>query len=129
MRQEGSSAQRYNSGKLRWDLIDWESVEEMVRVLEKGAERYAPDNWKKGLHREEMLESIQRHLVALFKKEEIDSDPGFLTHHMGNIMCGAMFYLYHYRNKSFSKERNNPFKSKQDGNNSGSGSKETVPFT
>lgn len=68
------------------------------------------DNWKKGLHREEILESIQRHLIALFKKEEEDPDPLIAAHHMGNIMCNAMFYLYHYRNKSFSEERNNPFK-------------------
>lgn len=102
------SALRYNEGKLRWDLVDWEGIEEMLKVLEAGAIKYEPENWKKGLNREEILESIQRHLVAVFKGEEIDMD--LMTHHMGNIMCNAMFYLYHFRNGSFVKERNNPFK-------------------
>jgi hypothetical protein len=108
---------RFNDGKLRWDLVDWTSLEEMVKVLEAGAIKYAPDNWKKGLHREETLESLQRHLIALFKKEELDPDLTTLTgqdiHHMGNIMCNAMFYLYHHRNNSFTKERNNPFKNEK----------------
>ncbi len=84
-----------------------------MKVLEAGAEFYAPDNWKKGLNREEILESIQRHNIALFQNEEIDPDPRFLTHHAAHIMCNAMFYLFHYKNKSFSKERNNPFKKQQ----------------
>lgn len=103
----GRQAKRFNSGKLRWGLVDYTSLEEMLKVLEAGAIKYAPGNWQKGLHREEILESMQRHLIALFNGEEIDEDLG--THHMGNIMCNAMFYLYHKRNKSFAKTRNNPF--------------------
>lgn len=102
------SANRFNIGKLRWDLIDWESVEEMLKVLESGAIKYDQNNWKKGLHREETLESTQRHLIELFKKRELDSES--TLHHMGHIMCNAMFYLYHHRNNSFTKQRNNPFK-------------------
>lgn len=102
-------ARRDNQGKLRWSLVDWNSMEEMVKVLEAGAKHYGVENWKKGLNREEILESIQRHTIALFNKEEIDTDPRFLTHHAGNIMCNAMFYLFHHRNKSFTDKRNNPF--------------------
>jgi len=99
---------RFNENKLRWALVDFESLEELVRVLEAGAIKYSPQNWQKGLNREEILESMQRHLIALFKGEE--NDPDLKTHHMGNIMCNAMFYLYHLRNQTFAKERNNPFK-------------------
>ncbi len=84
----------------------------MVEVLEFGAKKYSPDNWKNGLNQEEILESMIRHLTELLdqvKKGEpgLDSDSG-LTH-MGHIQCNAMFYNYHERNGSFSKERNNPF--------------------
>lgn len=88
--------------------MDFESLEEMVRVLEAGADKYSPGNWKLGLNRDEILESMLRHLLQLFKGEEFDQD--LRTHHMGNIMCNAMFYLYHLRNESFSTKRNNPFK-------------------
>ena len=35
---------RYNKEKLKWSLVDFESLEEMVKVLEFGAEKYEPDN-------------------------------------------------------------------------------------
>jgi hypothetical protein len=104
------SAQRFNVGKLRWNLIWWPAIQIMGWVLEMGALKYSPDNWKKGLNREEILESMQRHLVALFGGQE--TDPESKIHHMGHIMCNAMFYLYHHMNNSFTKQRNNPFTSK-----------------
>lgn len=33
-------AKRYNDGKLKWSLVDFESLEPMVRVLEFGAKKY-----------------------------------------------------------------------------------------
>lgn len=85
----------------------------MIEVLEFGATKYAPDNWKIGLNQLEVLESMQRHLGELIDqvkegKQGLDSDSGLK--HMGHIQCNAMFYNYHERNNSFSKERNNPFK-------------------
>lgn len=102
------SGSRKNKGKLRWDLVDFKSLEPMVQVLEKGAIKYSQNNWKGGLHREEILESIQRHLIELFDRVEID--PEDVEHHMAHIMANGMFYLYFYRKKNFSKKRNNPFK-------------------
>lgn len=102
-----SQSERFNQSKLRWNLVDFQSTAEMLKVLEFGANKYAPDNWKKGLHREETLESIQRHLIELFNNKEFDDESKL--HHMGHIMCNAMFYLYHHRNNSFAKTRNNPF--------------------
>lgn len=35
------SGLRYNKGKLRWSLVDFKSLEPMVRVLEYGAHKYS----------------------------------------------------------------------------------------
>jgi hypothetical protein len=102
---------RFNAGKLRWGLMWFPSIEETIAVLEFGAEKYSPDNWKKGLNREEILESTQRHLVALFKGEEIDPESGLP--HTAHINCNSMFYAYHKKNNSFTKNRQNPFKVKK----------------
>lgn len=73
----------------------------MVRVLMYGAEKYTvgavsgANNWKKGLDRKEVLESMQRHLAALMDGELNDSESG--VSHMGHIMCNGMFYEY-FRN-------------------------------
>lgn len=103
-------ALRFNEGKLRWNLVWWPAIAVMGWVLEMGVIKYTFDNWKKGLNREEILESMQRHLIALFEGQE--DDPESKIHHMGHIMCNAMFYLYHHTHKSFTKQRNNPFTSK-----------------
>lgn len=85
-------ADRFNKGKRKWSLVHFKSVEPMVEVLEFGAKKYSPNNWKKGLDKQEILESMQRHLAALMDGEQVDEESGIS--HMGHIMCNAMFYNY-----------------------------------
>lgn len=91
---EENKSLRHNEGKLKWSLVHFKSLTPLVDVLMFGAKKYAPDNWKKGLDRKEILESMQRHLAALFDGEERDSESRL--HHIGHIMCNCMFYSYHY---------------------------------
>jgi len=85
-------ADRYNDGKARWGLVHWKSLIPLVQVLEFGAKKYSEWNWSKGLDRKEILESMMRHLTALMDGEEFDSESKL--HHIGHIMCNAMFYSY-----------------------------------
>ena len=84
---------RFNSGKPKWSLVHFKSLEPMIKVLEFGAIKYAPENWKKGLDPIEILESMQRHLAALMDGEMNDKESGLP--HMGHIQANAMFYNYH----------------------------------
>jgi hypothetical protein len=94
------SALRYNSDKLNWSLIDFDSLEDMVKVLEFGANKYSADNWKKGLPRTEIIESLLRHTFAYLQGEDNDKDSGLS--HTGHILCNAMFlsYMHKYNPKS-----------------------------
>ena len=83
---------RYNSNKLRWSLVDFDALEDMVRVLEFGAKKYSDNNWKKGLKTSEIFESIMRHLTAYMRGEDIDIESGLS--HTGHILCNAMFLAY-----------------------------------
>jgi len=85
-------AKRYNSGKLKWSLVHYKSLEPLVKVLEFGTEKYDEHNWKKGLPVNEILESMQRHLASLMDGEINDKESGLP--HIGHIMCNAMFYSY-----------------------------------
>jgi Domain of unknown function (DUF5664) len=85
-------ADRRNEGKSKWSLVNFKALEPMVRVLEFGCQKYSRDNWKKGLDKTEILESMQRHLAALIDGELIDGESG--VSHMGHIQCNAMFYNY-----------------------------------
>ena len=88
-------ALRYNNGKLRWSLIDWKSLESMVRVLEKGAQKYDDHNWKKGMPTSQISESLLRHMFAFMNGE--DNDPETNESHLGHVMCNAMFLIYNLR--------------------------------
>lgn len=114
-------ARRYNTGKLKWSLIHWDSIVSMVRVLMYGAHKYSvfedekgniitgaeisPDaatklkvsssgqqNWRKGLSVTECSESLMRHLLAFMEGE--DNDPESGLSHLGHIQCNAMFLQY-----------------------------------
>lgn len=83
---------RYNDGKLKWSYVHFQSMEPMVRVLMFGAQKYEPRNWQRGLNKEEILESMQRHLAKMMDGEENDPESGLS--HIGHIMCNAMFWSY-----------------------------------
>ena len=90
-------ALRYNKGKLKWSLVDWKSLEPMVRVLEMGAEKYAPYNWTKGMPVTEVSESLLRHMFAYLDGEDTDPESGI--EHLGHVMCIVMFLIHIMREK------------------------------
>jgi hypothetical protein len=83
---------RFNNNKLKWGLVDYKAIEPLVEVLMFGAEKYDAHNWKKGLDKTEILESMQRHLVQLMSGELDDQESGLP--HIGHIMCNAMFFSH-----------------------------------
>lgn len=90
-------ANRYNTGKPSWSLVDFKSLEPMVKVLEYGAIKYTPDNWKKGLPTLETCESLLRHTFAFMNGEDADPESGL--DHLGHMMCNVMFLVYMMKNK------------------------------
>jgi hypothetical protein len=82
---------KYDSEKLRWSLLPLDAVEEVVKVLEYGAQKYAPDNWMKvpGA-RERYWDAAMRHLVA-WKKDGCLDDETKLSH-LAHATC-CMLYL------------------------------------
>lgn len=83
---------RDNKNKPQWSLVCMPALEPMIKVLEFGKNKYGLENWKKGLDKKEILESLQRHLISLFEGEEIDQESGF--DHIGHVLANSMFYSY-----------------------------------
>lgn len=88
---------RLNSGKPQWHLIDFKALEPMVRVMEYGANKYSPDNWKKGQNCTTLLDCLLRHTFALAGGEE--TDPESKVHHIGHILTNAMMLSYMIQNR------------------------------
>lgn len=89
-------------GKLRWDLLPLDLIEELVKVYDYGAKKYYPESWKEipdGYQR--LKGAALRHLVAFEKGETIDSESGL------NHLVQASWNLltcYYYANKEKEEE-------------------------
>lgn len=88
---------RDNNGKPQWSLVDFESFEEMVRVLEFGTKKYAPNNWKKGLPTNQICESVLRHIFAFMRGENLDPESGL--NHIAHAQANLMFLQWMLKHK------------------------------
>jgi len=79
-----------DTGKLRWELIQPRIVQEYVRVLTKGAEKYEPENWRKVPdQRKRYFAALLRHIWAWWMGER--NDPEWGIHHLAHAMCCLAF--------------------------------------
>lgn len=92
MSNEESRGSRDNNGKPKWALVDFNALLPLVAALEYGMGKYGRDNWTLGLDRLEIIESMLRHVFALLRGENIDSESG--VKHIGHVMANAMFLSY-----------------------------------
>lgn len=84
---------KYSEGKLRFDLVDPEFEEQLVKVLTYGAGKYAPDNWKKVEDPvNEYYAALRRHLNAWRKGEKTDGESGLP--HLAHVAANVMFLLF-----------------------------------
>jgi hypothetical protein len=87
--QEG---RKFDKGKPRYGLLKPEALEEVVKVLTYGAEKYSPDNWKhvENMH-ERYFDASQRHTWAHWRGELRDEETGY--YHLAHAICNLMFLL------------------------------------
>jgi hypothetical protein len=81
---------KHDDGKPAFDLFPPMIELEVAKVLEFGARKYRPDNWKKvpGAKRK-YFAAFRRHMNAHTRGEKIDPESG-LTH-ISHAICSLMF--------------------------------------
>lgn len=82
---------KYDIGKLRWDLLPFDAMDEVVRVLTFGANKYADRNWEAGMRWGRPFGAAQRHQSAYAQGEDRDEETG--TFHIANAICELLFLL------------------------------------
>lgn len=91
---------KHDDEKLRWDLVYWPALEELVKVLMHGAKTYGDYNWQKvSPSKERYTNALMRHVIAYANGERDASDTG--RHHLAHALCNCMFLMY------FDKEGHN----------------------
>lgn len=86
---------RYNEGKIRYTLAHPFAHKQMIEVFEKGARKYGVGNWQKGMKWSTVLQSLERHLMAIKQGEDIDPETGLL--HAAHLQCNAHMLTSYYQ--------------------------------
>ena len=84
---------KYDTDKLRWDLLPIECIEDCVKILTFGAGKYGPDNWKTLDNFEDRYyAALMRHLTSWRKGERVDDESGLPS--MAHVLCNVVFLLW-----------------------------------
>lgn len=94
-----------------FDLIPWEAMDEVARVYNAGAQKYAAHNWRNGYEWSKSFAAACRHLFAFWRGE--DRDPELGTLHLAN----AVFHLLGLITFSLDRERYGRFDNRYRGDN------------
>ena len=88
---------KHDHGKDRWDLLPWDIVQEIVKVLTYGSKKYTPDNWKQvEPYRERYFAACMRHLAA-WRNGELINDETKLSH-LSHAITNLIFIAWKDRN-------------------------------
>lgn len=77
------------TGKGRYDLVSPFALRRLAIVYEKGAKKYSPRNWEKGMNISRFVDSAQRH-IEQFKMGLTDED------HLGHAVFN-LFAIMHFQ--------------------------------
>lgn len=86
------SGVKHDKEKPPVDLVPYEAVEEIARVLAFGAEKYGSFNWTKGIEFRRLIAAAQRHIGAYNSGEDTDEESGL--NHLAHAGCCIAFLLW-----------------------------------
>ena len=86
-----TGAVKNDLGKLRYDLVPINALEELTKVLTFGAKKYADRNWEKGFEWGVVYAALMRHITAWWRGEDIDPESGLS--HLSHAMCNIAFLI------------------------------------
>ena len=96
-----TGGRKFDGGKLEYGLLPPLALEETVKVLTFGAQKYERDNWQRVPDsKRRYFDAAQRHLWAWKSGEQIDQETGI--NHLAHAMCCLMFLYEH--DVKYSKE-------------------------
>lgn len=92
---EDTGGGRADIGKLRYDLLPPYPIQQLVKILSGGADKYGDKNWEKGMAWSRCYASLMRHLMAWWMGEDKDKESG--ESHLAHAMCNLVFLMEYER--------------------------------
>lgn len=91
MRDEATGFVKSDNGKPTFQLLPYDAIAEINKVLEFGADKYSPGNWEKGASWCRYWNAYMRHLWAWMRGEKSDSETG--RSHLVHAGCCILFLI------------------------------------
>lgn len=85
------SGRKDDLGKDQWNLLPWDAVRGIVRVLGFGTRKYDPRNWEKGMAWSRPYAGLMRHMTAWWEGEADDPESGYS--HLWHAGCCLLFLI------------------------------------
>jgi len=85
-------AKKFDSEKIRVDLLPVEALEDIAAVLTFGANKYGSNNWRNGLAYTRLLGALLRHVFAFMRGQDRDPESGLP--HLAHAGCCILFLLW-----------------------------------
>lgn len=89
--QKAEGGTKFDAGKNRLDLLPFDALGEVGRVLTFGANKYDDRNWEKGMSWGRCLGAGLRHVFAWARGERKDPETGL--NHLAHAICCFLFLL------------------------------------
>jgi hypothetical protein len=86
-----SGGVKHDQGKAPWHLLPPDAMEEVLKVLSYGANKYSERNWEKGMDWSRAFSAMMRHMWAWWAGEDHDGETGLS--HLAHAACCVLFLL------------------------------------
>lgn len=95
VREHQDGGVKHDQGKIRYDLIPPESLDELAMVYTVGAIKYGDRNWERGMGWGRIFAAIMRHLWAWWRREDQDQEDGIS--HLAHAAWGCLTLMSYAR--------------------------------
>lgn len=83
---------KFDTSKLRYDLIPTSTTKALAQVLTYGAKKYKPNNWQTVDDTDRYVAALFRHIEAWRDGEKLDKESGL--HHLAHALTNVAFLLH-----------------------------------
>ena len=91
-----TEATKFDGEKNPLELLPFEALEDIGKVLEFGAQKYAAHNWRAGFKWSRLIGALMRHMFAWAQGQDKDPETGLS--HLAHAGCCILFLISHEKN-------------------------------
>ena len=110
------SGVKFDQLKPKMDLLPYDSLAEISKVLAFGEQKYGAGNWANGIEYRRLISAALRHIGQFNQGEDIDPESGIS--HIAHASCNLLFLMHFILNtKDLDNRVKYPYTNKHDSNN------------